>query len=175
MRNSHKIGRIIGLIALIAVIGSAMLMFAGCSDKISQETAKEAMNAAELAQKTADDAKTAAGNAQSSADEAKNAAAANKNAIDALPDDKAVADAIKAIIADNDAAATDKVVEGILAINDKITEYEAKKADYSDENYKKITDTFTAAKVRLIRAKTAADAEKITTDAIAAAAAVAKK
>lgn len=100
MRNSNKNGLLKSMTTMLLVILALALTLTGCSDNDARDAAKTALAAAEAAQEAADKANLAASNAQNSANDAQQDADANKNIIDALPDDEAVAAAVKQILED---------------------------------------------------------------------------
>lgn len=98
MKKTSKTGLVRGLSVLLVLILALSLALTSCADKNAQQTADEAKTAADEAQKSADKANTAAADAKEKADKAEADAKNNADAIAKLPDEKAVAEAIKSIL-----------------------------------------------------------------------------
>ena len=98
MKKNSKNGLARGLSVLLVLILALSLTLTSCADKTAQQKADEAKTAADEAQKSADKANTAAAGAQEKADKAEADAKNNAEAIAKLPDEKAVAEAIKNIL-----------------------------------------------------------------------------
>lgn len=98
MKKTSKTGLVRGLSVLLVLILALSLALTSCADKNAQQTADEAKTAADEAQKSADKANTAAADAKEKADKAEADAKNNADAIAKLPDEKAVAEAIKNIL-----------------------------------------------------------------------------
>lgn len=98
MKKNSKTGLVRGLSVLLVLILALSLVMTSCADKNAQQTADEAKTAADEAQKSADKANTAAADAKDKADKAEADAKNNAEAIAKLPDEKAVAEAIKNIL-----------------------------------------------------------------------------
>lgn len=98
MKKTKKTGLVRGMSVLIVLILALSLALTSCADKTAQQKADEAKTAADEAQKSADKANTAAADAKDKADKAEADAKNNADAIAKLPDEKAVAEAIKSIL-----------------------------------------------------------------------------
>lgn len=197
MKKTSKTGLVRGLSVLIVLILALSLTLTSCADKTAQSKADEAKTAADEAQKSADDAKTAASEAKDKADKAEADAKNNADAIAKLPDEAAVAEAIKNILTeyvkgttlDKDSIVTTEELKKFLtsdqtanAISTALTDYaktetvlETLKGYLTKEEFEKIKtemNNATAAKLNDYITKEAAKSfitEKAAKDAIAAA------
>ena len=197
MKKTSKTGLVRGLSVLIVLILALSLALTSCADKTAQSKADEAKTAADEAQKSADDAKTAASEAKDKADKAEADAKNNADAIAKLPDEAAVAEAIKNILTeyvkgttlDKDSIVTTEELKKFLtsdqtanAISTALTDYaktetvlETLKGYLTKEEFEKIKtemNNATAAKLNDYITKEAAKSfitEKAAKDAIAAA------
>ncbi len=197
MKKTSKTGLVRGLSVLIVLILALSLTLTSCADKTAQSKADEAKTAADEAQKSADDAKTAASEAKDKADKAEADAKNNADEIAKLPDEAAVAEAIKNILTeyvkgttlDKDSIVTTEELKKFLtsdqtanAISTALTDYaktetvlETLKGYLTKEEFEKIKtemNNATAAKLNDYITKEAAKSfitEKAAKDAIAAA------
>lgn len=197
MKKTSKTGLVRGLSVLIVLILALSLTLTSCADKTAQSKADEAKTAADEAQKSADDAKTAASEAKDKADKAEADAKNNADAIAKLPDEAAVAEAIKNILTeyvkgttlDKDSIVTTEELKKFLtsdqtanAISTALTDYaktetvlETLKGYLTKEEFETIKtemNNATAAKLNDYITKEAAKSfitEKAAKDAIAAA------
>lgn len=136
MKKTSKTGLVRGLSVLIVLILALSLTLTSCADKTAQSKADEAKTAADEAQKSADDAKTAASEAKDKADKAEADAKNNADAIAKLPDEAAVAEAIKNILTE--------YVKGTTLDKDSIvTTEELKKFLTSDQTANAISTALT--------------------------------
>lgn len=136
MKKTSKTGLVRGLSVLIVLILALSLALTSCADKTAQSKADEAKTAADEAQKSADDAKTAASEAKDKADKAEADAKNNADAIAKLPDEAAVAEAIKNILTE--------YVKGTTLDKDSIvTTEELKKFLTSDQTANAISTALT--------------------------------
>jgi len=194
MKKTSKTGLVRGLSVLIVLILALSLTLTSCADKTAQSKADEAKTAADEAQKSADDAKTAASEAKDKADKAEADAKNNADAIAKLPDEAAVAEAIKNILTeyvkgttlDKDSIVTTEELKKFLtsdqtanAISTALTDYaktetvlETLKDYLTKEELEKIKtemNNATAAKLNDYITAAAADAKYMTKEAAQAA------
>lgn len=194
MKKNSKNGLARGLSVLLVLILALSLTLTSCADKTAQQKADEAKTAADEAQKSADKANTAAAGAQEKADKAEADAKNNAEAIAKLPDEKAVAEAIKNILTEyvkgttldkNSIVTTEELSKFLTAdqtaqaLAAALTDY-AKTAEVLETLKGYVTETklnelktemnnTTAAKLNDYLTKTAADSKYMTADQVRAA------
>lgn len=194
MKKNSKNGLARGLSVLLVLILALSLTLTSCADKTAQQKADEAKTAADEAQKSADKANTAAAGAQEKADKAEADAKNNAEAIAKLPDEKAVAEAIKNILTEyvkgttldkNSIVTTEELSKFLTAdqtaqaLAAALTDY-AKTAEVLETLKGYVTETklnelktemnnTTAAKLNDYLTKTAADSKYMTEEQVRAA------
>ena len=176
MRNSkNNLIKTIAMVLAVAFMSMSMFMLTGCTDNEAQNAANIAQNTANDALSAADTANKNAANAQNTANDALNQSQSNANAIDLLPGAEDVANAIleqldKYLIGNLDDLTEDSIVGKVEydAATNYIVENDAKFDQLLAKHTSDVAvKAIKAARIRFQRALTKAEAEKILADIVA--------